>query len=509
MNLRNVGTTLLMLLCSAPPLVAQSTRLKMTSEPGDFVGAGQRYTFTPADGPFSVTRNFANGVSVFFNTPTFSHFWSLDFAAPDNQFLTVGSYAGAVRYPFQPAETSGLSVFGDGRGCNTLTGSFQVLEVSYGPGDDIASFRATFEQHCEGATPALRGEIRINANVPIEVTAPAQVTTNVGQNINFTVTASDVGGGTLALSASGLPTGATFTDNHDNTGTFDWTPGSGQQGTYAVEFEAANSGGTRETVLTQILVRTPPPPNDDINAATVAAPLPFTASQDTSGATTAPDDPSCIGSAASVWFAFTPPADMTIEADTAGSNYDTTLSVYSGTRGALLHLACNDNADGTLQSRVRVRATAGTTYFFMVAAFPGSAAGVLTFHLHEGPPPLTIAPSLFKFASLTPSNGTAAVSGAVICSRTTFVSVFGELQQQHAGTVLRGFFATIFPCNGTTPWTANVQTQTQLALFNGRAAALLTGGPAVVNATAFAFDSDTGESIQINFTANVLLTGGR
>ncbi len=41
---------------------------------------------------------------------------------------------------------------------------------------DIVAFDATFEQHCEGAVPALRGEIRYNANVAVNVTAPTHLT---------------------------------------------------------------------------------------------------------------------------------------------------------------------------------------------------------------------------------------------------------------------------------------------------------------------------------------------
>src|SRR5437870_12900762 len=46
-------------------------------------------------------------------------------------------------------------------GCNTVTGSFTVISVSYGPYGCLQSLDATFEQHCEGATAALRGEIQV------------------------------------------------------------------------------------------------------------------------------------------------------------------------------------------------------------------------------------------------------------------------------------------------------------------------------------------------------------
>jgi hypothetical protein len=78
-------------------------------------------------------------------------FWHLDFAAPQGQALTTGTvYDNATRYPFQSPTEPGLSLFGDGRGCNTVTGSFTVKDATFGPHGWIQSFDATFVQHCEG-----------------------------------------------------------------------------------------------------------------------------------------------------------------------------------------------------------------------------------------------------------------------------------------------------------------------------------------------------------------------
>jgi hypothetical protein len=128
------------------------------------------------------------------------------------------------------------------------------------------------------------------------------------------------------------------------------------------------------------------PANDDFDSATVIGSLPFTDSINTSEATTAADDPECAGNGHTVWYAFTAPADMGIEANTFGSDYDTTLSVYTGSRGALTQIACNDDAADSLQSRVRFNATAGVTYFFMVGSFFDDPGGNLDFAVVEIPP---------------------------------------------------------------------------------------------------------------------------
>jgi hypothetical protein len=148
---------------SVQPAQAQTTSLSLDSQAGDFIGQGQSLMVTPNDGIFTATRNFGNGVSISFFGSQLGNFWFLDFAAPGNAPLAVGVYEGAMRFPFQAVTSPGLSVSGQGRGCNTLTGRFEVLEIGFGTAGEVTSFAADFEQHCEGATAALFGSIRINA----------------------------------------------------------------------------------------------------------------------------------------------------------------------------------------------------------------------------------------------------------------------------------------------------------------------------------------------------------
>lgn len=484
---------------------AQVTSLSMTGDPGDFILGGQTKFLTPADGTFFVNGTSSSGVvSMTLFGPT--EFWSVDFAAPSGQSLAVGTYTGAARYPFQSPSQPGLSISGDGRGCNTLTGSFTVLEVSYGADSNIASFDATFEQHCEGVTAALRGEFRFNAHPDLFLTVPPRLNAIENQNINFTVTATDSQSRHVVLSATGVPAGATFTDNGDNTGTFSWTPTSSQDGTYFVTFQGDNLSGNTAVAVTQISVIPPPPPNDDFNTPTVIPSMPFTVSESVTTATTALDDPFCAGRTQTVWFAFTPTQNIRIEANTFGSNYDTTLSVYTGTRGSLTQLACNDDSL-SLQSRVRFDAVAGTTYYFMVSSFsffPVSPAN-LVFNLLPAPPPLSITPSVTQFGTVDPTTGAATISGFVACTQPAFVTISGQLKQSHGNIPVSGFFSAFVPCNGTTPWSANIQTTT--TLFHGRSADLFTGGKADVTGSAFAFDFENGVFVQRNFAVTITLRG--
>ncbi len=123
--------------------------------------------------------------------------------------------------------------------------------------------------------------------------------------------------------------------------------------------------------------------NDDFDLATAIGTLAYSNSQDTAGATTALDDPSftCVSGQKykTVWYRYTPSLAESLIIDTFGSSYDTVLAVWTGTRGGLVSVACNDDASG-LQSKVQVPVTPGTTYYIEVAAYSDDG-GNLTLHV--------------------------------------------------------------------------------------------------------------------------------
>lgn len=123
------------------------------------------------------------------------------------------------------------------------------------------------------------------------------------------------------------------------------------------------------------------PGNDDFADATSIGDLPFETTQDTSSASTETTDPEECHNNESVWFAFTPSTDVLIQASTAGSDYSTVLSVWTGTAGSLTLEACNEEYDE--ESRVTFVATGGTTYYFMVASYFAAEAGELNFSVAE------------------------------------------------------------------------------------------------------------------------------
>jgi hypothetical protein len=171
------------------------TALSMYGQPGDFINPGL-LVLTVADASFTSSRNFDQGVSLFVRSADSRN---LDFAGPAATTLAPGTYENAQRFPFQPAGTPGLSVAGAGRGCNTVTGRFVVLEASYATNGDVANFGADFEQHCEGGTPALFGSIRVNSNLRQLSVSNAVIHEGTLQAV-FTVTLNPASDGTVLVS---------------------------------------------------------------------------------------------------------------------------------------------------------------------------------------------------------------------------------------------------------------------------------------------------------------------
>ena len=158
-----ITSTLLLALVMAIPASAD-TSLTMSSDQFDYIGQGQAWAYTDADGTFTARYDLTQHyLEIDVIGPSFSFWWYLEFAAADGQQLTTGTYTGCSRWPFQNAGEPGLSVSGMGRGCNQLCGSFTVHELSIGPGEQVNAMWITFTQYCECGTPGLYGDIRINS----------------------------------------------------------------------------------------------------------------------------------------------------------------------------------------------------------------------------------------------------------------------------------------------------------------------------------------------------------
>jgi hypothetical protein len=98
-------------------------------------------------------------------------------------------------------------------------------------------------------TPSPSGNV-----APVLDSVPGSVSGQVGQQLRLTVTASDANDDRIRIRASGLPSGARFTQSYDSSlgkwaGVLTWTPG--DSGTYSVSFQATEKS-TQEKLASEV-----------------------------------------------------------------------------------------------------------------------------------------------------------------------------------------------------------------------------------------------------------------
>ena len=131
----------------------------------------------------------------------------------------------------------------------------------------------------------------------------------------------------------------------------------------------------------------PGPPNDQCTMGTIVNPSgadfdpPLTC---TSGANASPAEPqeSCekdgAGVSNSVWYFLTPCTNGTISIDTFGSEYDTVVSVFTGSCAVWTEVACDDDDPPSTQSLIEdLPVTAGTLYRIKVSDWNTQGGGGL------------------------------------------------------------------------------------------------------------------------------------
>jgi hypothetical protein len=150
---------------------ATTASLSFSGDSGDYISQGQSWSYSTSNGDALDVSGSTSGFHIAVNAYN-GDWWTLDIDAPDQAIagqpaaLAPGTYADAHRYPFN-GTGPGLDLSGEGRGCNELTGSFTITNAVFGPEGYVETFDATFEQHCEGGSPAARGEVHVsNAPAP-------------------------------------------------------------------------------------------------------------------------------------------------------------------------------------------------------------------------------------------------------------------------------------------------------------------------------------------------------
>lgn len=157
----------------------------------------------------------------------------------DNVAGTISGTFGAITTPGQTVSTEGtLAVItftaGSTGGTSPLTLSNVIIGDINGQSVSLSSTDGT-----------------VSVNRPPVLTAIGSKTVTEGQTLQFTVSATDPDNDPLTLSASNLPTGATF---NATTGVLSWTPSYSQSGSYTgVHFEVSDGNASDTEDITIIV----------------------------------------------------------------------------------------------------------------------------------------------------------------------------------------------------------------------------------------------------------------
>ncbi len=135
---------------------SQSNLVLFISSPGDYVGGGGTYVTEDPSG--FIVNGTANHIEV----QAFDYWF--EFGGPGGANLTVGLYTNSARYPFNDS-SPGLSIFGNGNGCNTECGSFEVREIHTGLSGQVDRLWVTYSNHCECFMAPMTGEIRYHSQL--------------------------------------------------------------------------------------------------------------------------------------------------------------------------------------------------------------------------------------------------------------------------------------------------------------------------------------------------------
>lgn len=250
-----VVATFLWTLGAAHKSIAAETSLRV-SIPRWEGGATDEYLFTPADGRFVVVQDTRHALTFHFIDPSFFNTWTITVAAAHDQPLGIGSYYDATLYPENAEDLNGISVSGPPGWvpCFGQTGNFAVKQLEIHGLSTVDRLRILFDATCAtGIT--MRGELRFNADDAVTVSAPVDVRLDNGETLTLPVRASSSETGPIGITATDLPSGATFTDHGDGTGTLDWLNRFSPRGPHDVTFQARDSLGRIAETSTRIVTR--------------------------------------------------------------------------------------------------------------------------------------------------------------------------------------------------------------------------------------------------------------
>ena len=139
-----------------PPSVPTSVNL--SSEVGDYIGAGADYSYDFSDAVITVTSSRTHLTIVIEGDES----WRGDFQLPDGPTIQTATYENLTRMGSHDASVGGMNWTGEGRGCNELAGRLVIESIAY-DGLRLSEITLEFDQYCDGSSASLHADIHWDA----------------------------------------------------------------------------------------------------------------------------------------------------------------------------------------------------------------------------------------------------------------------------------------------------------------------------------------------------------
>jgi CSLREA domain-containing protein len=229
----------------APAYFIRLTRNIITATNGpaiDLFGVAGPDPNDPGDGD--------EGANSLLNTPSITSATTSGFAGTASAGATVEVYRAS-----RPVGSFGLPIEYLGSAITSGSGAW-TLARSMSVGDVVTALQI----HPGQSTSELSANVLVGASPATSpsITSASSTTFVTGTAGSFSVTTT--GSPTPSITRTGtLPSGVTFTDNGNGTGTLAGTPAAGSAGTYPITFTAANGVPPNATQNFTLTVGSPPP----------------------------------------------------------------------------------------------------------------------------------------------------------------------------------------------------------------------------------------------------------
>jgi uncharacterized protein (TIGR03118 family) len=332
-------------LASTAAAAAGTYPITITATNGVGTAATQSFTLTIT--PAQAAPAFTSAASTTFTAGTAGSFTVTTTGTPTDTITATGL-------------PSGVTLVDNGNNTATLASTTAAAAGVY-------TFTVTASN---GVGTAATQSFTLTISAPPAITSNSSTTFNAGTPGTFTVTTT--GTPTDAITATGLPSGVTLVDNHNNTATLSSTAAAAA-GTYPITITATNGVGTTATQSFTLTI--------------TSAPL-------------APD----FSSAASTTFTAGTPGSFTVTTTGNPTDAISTTALPTG-----VTLVDNQNNSATLASTAS--AAAGVYTFTITASNGVGTAATQSFTLTIGTPPQFTSNSSATFTSGTPGSFTVTTTG--------------------------------------------------------------------------------------------------